>query len=151
MNNKIYVGVHSTNKLDDGYIGSGWVLKDAIKKYGREKFTREILYMFPSRREAMAMEAEIVDQDFVDRKDTYNLTIGGLGVIDQTGDKNPMFGKVAHNATPVKATHKDGRVIYGDSLTDLGQQIGMARGNVRALVVSGKRGKRGWLVERVKI
>jgi hypothetical protein len=34
ISNKIYVGVHSTEDLDDGYLGSGLLLNRAIKKNG---------------------------------------------------------------------------------------------------------------------
>jgi group I intron endonuclease len=42
INGKQYIGSHSGNK-DDRYLGSGKLLKYSIKKYGREKFKREIL------------------------------------------------------------------------------------------------------------
>lgn len=74
VNNKIYVGLHSTNNIKDTYIGSCYVLKDAIKKYGKSKFKREILYVFNSRLEARKIEASIVDKDFCKRKDTYNFS-----------------------------------------------------------------------------
>jgi group I intron endonuclease len=45
INNKIYVGQHfiENNKLNDGYLGSGIKLEEAIKIFGRENFIREIL------------------------------------------------------------------------------------------------------------
>ena len=41
-NKKQYVGDHSTNNLNDKYLGSGTLLTRAIKKYGKEKFKRKI-------------------------------------------------------------------------------------------------------------
>lgn len=43
INNKFYIGKHSTNDLNDNYLGSGTALNRAIKKYGRKNFKREIL------------------------------------------------------------------------------------------------------------
>jgi group I intron endonuclease len=44
INNKIYVGSHSSNTLNfDGYFGSGQNIISALKKYGEKAFTREIL------------------------------------------------------------------------------------------------------------
>lgn len=41
INGKVYVGQTSINK--NGYIGSGKLLKRAIKKYGKDNFARTIL------------------------------------------------------------------------------------------------------------
>ena len=38
-NGKYYYGVHSTNNLNDGYMGSGVGIKRAIEKYGISSFT----------------------------------------------------------------------------------------------------------------
>lgn len=74
----IYVGVHFGTE-DDKYIGSGVVLKRAVKKYGRLSFMREIVKCCDSVEEAYELEELIVDSDFVDRHDTYNLALGGRG------------------------------------------------------------------------
>lgn len=41
VNNKIYIGQH--NKSDDNYLGSGSLILEAIKKYGKDNFVRETL------------------------------------------------------------------------------------------------------------
>lgn len=61
INGKIYVGMHSTDNLNDGYLGSGWILKQAIKKYGKENFKREVLLVLSNRKEAREVEALLVD------------------------------------------------------------------------------------------
>ncbi len=39
-NGKQYIGDHSTNNLNDGYLGSGEIIKNSVKKYGRQNFNR---------------------------------------------------------------------------------------------------------------
>lgn len=150
LNNKIYIGLHSTNEVDDGYLGSGFVLKKAIKKYGKDCFHRELLAVLESRDDARALEADIVTTEFCQRLDTYNLKEGGGGAGDQRGPKNHMWNKPAPNRKALKATHKTGQVIYADSIRDLSKIIGMARGNVRNLIKKQIVGKRGWRVELCK-
>ncbi len=78
-NGKYYIGKHSTKNLDDGYLGSGVLLKRAIKKYGKGSFTREILSEHDTSESAFDEECVIVNEDFVNMSCTYNLTIGGHG------------------------------------------------------------------------
>ncbi len=79
LNNKIYIGMHLTNNLDDGYMGSGVAITRAIKKYGIENFTKEILHIVNTKEEMITLEEAIVDQDFIDRRDNYNIHLGGQG------------------------------------------------------------------------
>ena len=77
VNGMIYIGQHSTNDLDDGYMGSGVYLKEDQLKYGLDKFKKDILFECQSREELSNKEAELVDDEFVNRMDTYNLVRGG--------------------------------------------------------------------------
>jgi len=79
LNNKIYIGVHSTSDINDGYMGSGTAIVRAIKKYRVGNFKKEILETFDSYEAALAREKEIVTQDFILREDVYNLRCGGVG------------------------------------------------------------------------
>jgi hypothetical protein len=79
INNKIYVGKHSTWNEEDGYLGSGLKLKNAIKKHGKEIFERIILHYCYDEQQMTEIEIQIVDESFVARKDTYNLCVGGNG------------------------------------------------------------------------
>jgi hypothetical protein len=78
-NGKEYIGCHKTKDIDDGYLGSGRLLREAIVKYGIDSFRREIIAILDSEKEMFALEASIVDRNYVDRNDTYNLTLGGHG------------------------------------------------------------------------
>jgi len=77
INSKIYIGQHSTNNLDDGYLGSGKKLKLAIKKHRIYNFTKEILFSYDTFEEMDCKERELVNEDFVRRNDTYNIICGG--------------------------------------------------------------------------
>lgn len=79
INEKIYIGVHSTYNLDDGYLGSGIYLKKSILKYGIHNFKREILEFFDSEKLAFQKEREIVTEDFILKTSNYNLSVGGKG------------------------------------------------------------------------
>ena len=79
VNGKIYVGLHVTEDLHDDYLGSGTQIRAAIKKYGKENFKREYIRVCESPEEMYDLEAEIVNEDFVKRPDTYNMKTGGTG------------------------------------------------------------------------
>lgn len=82
VNNKIYVGVHKTNNIDDGYMGSGKVILSAIQKYGMNNFKKDILETFENSEEMYAREKEVVTEEFLLREDVYNLRRGGTGGFD---------------------------------------------------------------------
>ncbi|CAL1777605.1 homing endonuclease [Tegunavirus sp. BRC001] len=86
ISGKIYIGAHVTNDKNDSYMGSGVHVKRAIKKHGRHNFTKEILFELTSSEEMYAKEAEIVNEHFVKRDDTYNVALGGKG--------SPYGGKI---------------------------------------------------------
>lgn len=77
VNGRFYVGVHRTKDLDDGYMGSGSLIKKAVKKYGKAVFVKEILFDFDTVEEMVEKERAIVTRDFVEREETYNLVPGG--------------------------------------------------------------------------
>lgn len=79
INQKIYIGAHQTENINDSYMGSGRNIKLAIKKYGKEHFKKEILFDFDNQFDMYQKEREIVNEDFVKLDNTYNCSIGGRG------------------------------------------------------------------------
>lgn len=80
ITNREYIGVHKQSGLEfDGYLGSGYRLKDSIGRHGEDNFTRETLYSFDNKEDAYIRESELVNQEYLDRDDTYNISLGGYG------------------------------------------------------------------------
>ena len=105
INDKIYIGVHKTDNLDDGYMGSGLALQRAYKKYGTEHFKKTIISFHDTYKEALEEENRIVDKDFVLREDTYNLHIGGF---HWEGGSKSLFEKMS-NAQKLRFKDKSAR------------------------------------------
>ncbi len=76
VNGKYYIGKHQTKDLDDGYMGSGKLLRAAIKKYGKENFHKEILHVVQTEKEMDLLEKILVVPDI---ETNYNLCDGGKG------------------------------------------------------------------------
>ncbi len=72
-----YIGVHSTNNIQDEYMGSGSYVCADIQLYGIENFTKEILFDFKTRKEAFIKEAKLITKKEVESKKCYNLILGG--------------------------------------------------------------------------
>ncbi|QLF81398.1 hypothetical protein FB_0152 [Escherichia phage vB_EcoM_FB] len=110
INGKFYIGAHSTSNMDDGYMGSGKLIKRAILKYGIENFKKEILKFVDSKKEMYELEKELV----VLTENSYNLKPGGSGGFlkhdnfkgrshsqktkdimsaNNSGKNNPMYGR----------------------------------------------------------
>jgi hypothetical protein len=76
---KYYVGMHSTNNLEDGYMGSGKRLRYSIRKYGVENHIKEILEYYQTREELSKREREIVNKELIKEYLCMNLIVGGEG------------------------------------------------------------------------
>jgi len=121
INGNYYIGVHKTKNLNDSYLGSGKILKQAIKKYGSSNFIKEILFIFDNPEEAYNKEREIVNSDFVKETNTYNVAIGGIPTTDfyphriyLSGDKHPMWGKKHSEESNKKRAKK----LLGKKMSD---------------------------------
>ena len=65
VNNKKYVWLHVTDNIDDNYLGSGVIIKKAIRKYGKKAFIKsviDILYFIYSNLLMSKMDIEIFNK-----------------------------------------------------------------------------------------
>ena len=99
INNHFYYGIHSTDDLEDGYMGSGTRLNCAYDKYGIENFSKEILRFFDTREECAEYESEMITEELIHSQECYNI-VGGGDTFATSGtitakDKNGNFVQVS--------------------------------------------------------
>jgi len=74
---QFYYGIHSTNNLNDGYMGTGKRVLRSLKKHGRQNHTKIIIEFFNTREEASAAEEKLVTVELLKNPLCMNLQTGG--------------------------------------------------------------------------
>lgn len=135
VNGKTYIGKRTTDKIDDGYLGSGTLIGHAIRKYGRANFTREIIAFYDDSESAFLAEVEHISKAREQGETLYNIATGGTGTKlgpnkakartgelnfwygkNRSGELNPMYGRRHDEETrkrlslASKAAYESGRV-----------------------------------------
>lgn len=78
INGKKYLGKCVHNK--EFYLGSGVALRKAIEKYGKENFSKEIIFESASKDEVSEKEYELsILYDVCNDSNWYNMKLGGNG------------------------------------------------------------------------
>lgn len=99
INGKTYIGQHKYKKLNDYYMGSVKILKQAQKKYGKENFKKEILVFNISKREHIdLLERTFIasERERVGIENCYNITDGGEGVCGSISEEAKKKISEAH-------------------------------------------------------
>lgn len=92
INGKKYVGMRSSAVFDEQYWGSGKQILQAIAKYGKENFTREILHWCETPEQLVEYEIrELVERNADKSSEYYNMMVTKTPIM--IGDQNPFFGK----------------------------------------------------------
>lgn len=81
INGKTYIGQHKYKELNDSYMGSGTLIKRAIKKHGMLNFKKEILeFNIPNVELANDWEQMYILFERAKGKAEYNIANGGNGI-----------------------------------------------------------------------
>jgi len=104
LSGRYYIGMHSTDDLNDGYLGSGTYLKRSINKHGKENHSVEILEFLNSREGLAAREKEIVSLQEIAKKECMNLKVGGKGGFSTEVQKR---GSIAGNLEKTRLRKED--------------------------------------------
>lgn len=141
INDRFYIGIHSTRILEDGYLGSGKRLQFEIKKYGKENFKREILEYFENRKTLLEKEEQIVNITLLNNPLILNLAKGG-GKIDYSLITDEIKKKISLSRIGKKLSeetkHKISNSISGKNHWNYGNKISEKLRNIFSFVNKGK-------------
>lgn len=117
-----YIGMHSTDDLNDGYVGSGKRLWHSINKYGKDQHRIEILEYLPDRKSLTLREEQIVNSDMLKNPMCMNLAPGGEGGMTRMPRTNEWKAKIsaAHRGKtmPREAVEKQRAKMAGYKWSD---------------------------------
>lgn len=93
-NGKIYIGQKKSTKfLGESYLGSGVAFLQAVKKYGKDSFSVELIEECESAVKLNEREIHwIAEYNATDPAIGYNISTGG-GITCLPGEKNPFYHK----------------------------------------------------------
>ena len=78
INNKLYIGSHTTNNLNDGYIGTSRSFLAEVEKLGKENFKRTIVQFVETHKWAKTIESTVI----IEMRESYHIyndTAAGFG------------------------------------------------------------------------
>lgn len=112
INEKQYIGDHSAYDLNCAYtkryIGSGTGIKNAVKKYGKENFKRDILEFFLTKQEAYnAQELYIKKFNTLYPNGYNNNQKGGYGVTGLSSKEKSIKLSKIHKGKTISEKHKN--------------------------------------------
>ena len=122
INGKIYIGKDSRN--NPKYLGSGKIIKFAIKKYGEVNFKKEILECCQTTNELNDREKYWIEKlNSKEKSIGYNITDGGDGcdtsmfITYKCGPENANYGKPVSQKVrdAVALANKQRPKTYGES------------------------------------
>ena len=116
INGKTYIGQRKcpANKTPetDKYMGSGCLIKNSIKKYGLENFSKEILAITEKQENINILEKVFIKLYRDEGKAEYNIADGGDGgnlgeEVNKKlrGENNPFYGK--HHSEETKQKNRN--------------------------------------------
>ena len=108
INGKQYIGDHSIDNLKrDYYLGSGQIIKSAIRKCGRKNFKKEIIKFFPTKQEAFDAQEKYIKEYNTLVPDGYNISPkGGLNVVGCCSDEMKRKISLRHKGKIISEEQK---------------------------------------------
>ena len=109
INGKIYIGKDKYN--NDNYLGSGKILKQAIAKYGRHNFVKEVIEECEDEKTWLEREVYWINY-FNSIKEGYNIALGGNGgdTISNNPQKKEIYERKRKTESDKPTDEKENRI-----------------------------------------
>ena len=107
LNNRKYIGKHVTKNINDSYLGSGLILLNSIKKYGKENFVKEVLFVFDNEDEMTQKENELITDHIILSSEYYNIALGGYGGAIVLKEGHPLYEEVCKKISDSAISRRD--------------------------------------------
>ena len=152
INLKLYFGSHSWENegLDPNYYGSGKIIKQAVRKYGKENFIVYPIKFYNTVDECRKAEEELLTKhNIANNPYCYNIKNGAVGFTseDVTGEKHPMYGKRGEDS-PLFGKHHTEETRQKISQSEKGKTVS---DETRQKISQAKKGKKRTDETRQKI
>jgi hypothetical protein len=119
INGLYYVGTHRATDLEDDYLGSGTLLKNAVRTFGKNNFVRENLFVFDEEWKMILAEKILV---IVDSEITYNMCSGGIGSWLHINENREIQLRAAKKGNATRKilyeNNEEWREIYRKNISD---------------------------------
>jgi hypothetical protein len=113
INNHKYVGMRASPVFDESYWGSGILIQRAIKKYGKDNFTREILHWCKDYNDLIMTEVtELQSRNAANSDEYYNIIDTATPIL--FGENNGFYGKKHNEKTKKLISDKNTGSIWTD-------------------------------------
>lgn len=124
INGKKYIGSSRKSQIDENYYGSGKAIKDALKKYGKNNFTRNILWQGEG--DARKIETQWLEYfDASNNPQFYNMTNDARGnSLHQEVTKNTVSEKLMGRKFSKEICEKISKAKLGSTTSKKGKKDG---------------------------
>lgn len=119
---RFYIGKHSTTNIEDGYMGSGRKLKDYVKAKS-PILSKEILAIFDIEQDAYNYEAELVNEEWLNRPDVLNLKLGGNIAFSYSQESRDKMSAARKGRFTGKDNHRYGVSLSPETRAKLSKAI----------------------------
>jgi len=114
INGKFYIGKHTYHEeFDLNYYGSGKYLRNAINKYGFDRFYRYIVSYHTSSNNAYEYEKSLITEEMIISDQCYNMSSGGDGFSSGSLNHNIISSKLGKHPMHLRALEgKQSKLVW---------------------------------------